>query len=436
MNVLITPTNNLARTIKIPASKSLLHRDLICASLAKGKSHIHNVTLNDDVNATISCLRNLGVKISIDNDILEVTRTEELKIVDPHFYPKESGSTLRFMIPIVGLLVGEAYFHLEGKLGKRPLADYQEIFEKNDCLFVKPTESELLINGPLSEKEFLLNGNVTSQYISGLLMASPLIEGLVKIHVTKPVESVPYITLTIEEMRKFGVEIEIIETKTEIIYQKKPGSYYKQTDVVVEGDFSQAAFFLGLGVINQPTYLINMNKKSFQGDAKILDFLIAMGANIAFEKETLVANAGTFKKKITDVTLDLIDTPDLAPILMALAAITPRKTRLINTHRLIYKESNRSKAMQTELTKLGSKIEVFENEIIIEGIALETLTKLKQIIFDSHHDHRVIMSLAIIATTFNPQIQVMITDIWAVSKSYPTFFDDLAALGIKFTLEK
>lgn len=437
MQITIKPSKNRFEQIAIPASKSLLHRDLICASLAKGKSTIYNVTLNDDVKATINCLKNLGVSIVQKNDTLEIDASKPLEIVYHDFYPKESGSTLRFMIPIVGFLDSVATFYLEGKLGNRPLDDYERIFHENHCLFQKPNENNLIVKGPLINNEFYLSGNITSQYISGLLMASVLKKEEVRIHVKKPVESLPYIDLTLGEMEKFGVKITIKETEEEIIYLKKANSYYQSREVSVEGDYSQAAFFLSLGLINQPVVLLNIEKNSLQGDKQILEFLKQLGGNIENSNNELIfAPKKINGEERASICLDLKDTPDLAPILMAVGAISNQKIILKNTHRLIYKESNRAKAMQEELSKIGSTITVFDNEIIIEGIKIADIAPISKIIFDSHHDHRVVMSLAIIATVLQPIEQITITNADAINKSYPTFFDDLTKLGIDLQREE
>lgn len=436
MKAIIIPSKNKnSAEIKIPASKSLLHRDLICASLSKGTSYIYNVTMNDDVIATIGCLRNLGVAIEIEGNTLKVNSSGKLKLEDNHFYPKESGSTLRFLIPIVGSLNEGGYFHLEGKLGKRPLDDYQKIFTENNAEFTYINNDLLYVKGPIRNREYHLKGNITSQYISGLLMASPLYDEEIRIIIDKPIESKPYVDLTIGELAKFGVEIETIENSKEVIYLKNKNQVYTKQNVTVEGDYSQAAFFLALGMINDTIALNNMPENSLQGDAKIIQFLNELGGKIEFSDNKLIswqANGDNDK----NVLLDIKDTPDLGPILMAIAAIKPIETKLINTHRLIYKESNRSFAMQAELTKIGSTVKVFDNEIIIDGISLENRSYQKEIVFDSHNDHRIVMSLAIIATRLMFCEKIIINNVEAINKSYPNFFNDLQKVGIKVTLEE
>lgn len=433
MKATITPSKNNETEIKIPASKSLLHRDLICASLAKGTSIISNVDLNDDVLATINCLKNLGINITFENNTLIVVSKGKLSMSNNQFYPKESGSTLRFLIPIIGSLTNDAYFHLEGKLGSRPLNDYEKIFNENGAKLKYTNENLLYVRGPLYTTTFHLKGNVTSQYISGLLMASPLINDDVKVIVEKPVESLPYIHLTIGEMLKFGVKIETLESENEIVYYKKKDENYQSKNVTVEGDYSQAAFFLSLGMINNPVVLNNMIEKSLQGDAKIMEFINQFGGELKFIDGKLISYPFNINKK--EITLDIKDTPDLGPILMGISAIIPTKTYLINTHRLIYKESNRSAAMQSELNKIGSKITVFDNEIIIEGIDLTRKKQQEILEFDSHNDHRIVMSLAIIATKLNYVEKIIINHVEAINKSYPKFFDDLQKVGIKVVLE-
>lgn len=430
MKVIISPSKNNQIPITIPSSKSLLHRDLILAAMAKGISTIHNVTLNDDVLATIRCLENLNVKINYHKNTLTIDSTSNLKIINNHFYPKESGSTLRFMIPIVGQFSEKCIFHLEGKLGTRPMDEYEKIFKENGCIFYYQNNSELVIQGPLKLKNYHLKGNITSQYISGLLMASTIIEDDVTIEVEKEIESLPYINLTIGELNKFGIKIEQIETFNSIIYHKKKNQNLKCQNMVVEGDYSQAAFFMALGLINQPTYINNLDDKSLQGDKKIIQFIERLGGKVTQENNLIKSEFVNLPNDI--VTIDIKDTPDLGPILMAISSILPITTKLINTRRLIYKESNRSISMQEELKKIGSIIEVDENEIIIKG--LKNISETKKIIFDSHNDHRIVMSLAIIATIFKNDVEII--NVEAINKSYTTFFDDLKKLGIKIKMEK
>lgn len=426
MKAIITPSKNIPIPLNIPASKSILHRDLILAALSNGKSIIKNVTLNDDVLSTIKCLENLNVKITYQNHTIIVDSSNELKIINNEFFPKESGSTLRFMLPIIALFNEKCIFHLEGKLNSRPLDEYMRIFKENNCQLYYQTPSELVVKGPLKTNYFNLKGNITSQYISGLLMASTLIDDHVTIEVEKEIESLPYILLTINELKKFGLIIKTKETKTSIIYEKEKNQLLKSTNLTVETDYSQAAFFIGLGLINQPTLIKNLNQNSLQGDKKIIDFIEKLGGKITFEDDILITKSD---KNIDDeIILDIKDTPDLGPILMAISAVRNHTTKLINTHRLIYKESNRSLAMQEELKKINSEIEVFENEIIIKG---KKEINNKKIIFDSHNDHRIIMSLTVIATILKNEVEI--DHIEAINKSYPTFFDDLRQIGIKIT---
>lgn len=427
MKVIIKPSKNNQLPINIPASKSILHRDLICAALSKSHSTIENVTLNDDVIATINCLKNLNVKINIKNNKIIIDSTDGLKIINEHFYPKESGSTLRFMIPIVGLFKEKCIFHLEGKLSSRPLDEYEKIFKENECKLYYQTENELVVQGKLKSNKFNLKGNVTSQYISGFLMASSIIDEDVTIEVEKEVESLPYILLTIGELGKFGLTIKAIENEKNITYIKEKNTRLEGKNIIVEGDYSQAAFFLGLGLINQPTSLINLNYNSLQGDKKMLSFIEQLGGKVIYNENNIISKYNQFPSE--EIILDLKDTPDLGPILMALASIIPTTVKLINTHRLIYKESNRSAVMKKELEKINVSINVFDNEIIIKG--LKNINLNDKITFDSHNDHRVVMSLAIIATIFKNDVEI--NNVEAINKSYPTFFDDLRQIGIKIT---
>lgn len=421
MKTTIYPSKNKVVELEVPSSKSLMHRALICASFARGSSKIKEFTLNDDVMATINCLEKLGSLIKKHDDEILIQGIEKPLILENDFYPNESGSTLRFLLPFLALSNQEVTIHFAGLLGIRPLDTFQTIFEENGVQWRKNSNS-LVIKGPLKQNIFSLKGNVSSQFISGLLMMIPLTNKGGKVVVEKPFESSSYVKLTIDVMKKFGVIVHETEVNEKIVYEIDKNQNYQSSTYVVEKDFSQAANFLALGIINQPVILSNLNIDSFQGDKVIIDYLKKIGGFVTVqEKKVIVKKPDVLK----ETEVDLADSPDLGPILMMVASLIPGNTHFLNTHRLFIKESNRAFAMEEELAKIGASITVNDNDILVTGI--KNLPNGQN--FDSHNDHRICMSLAILATVLkSPSV---INGSNSINKSYSSFFDDLIKLGVE-----
>ncbi|MDY3059883.1 MAG: 3-phosphoshikimate 1-carboxyvinyltransferase [Fusobacterium sp.] len=404
--------------IKIPSSKSMGHRAIICASLANGKSIISNLDYSDDILATIDGMRKLGANIQCEKDklIIEgIKNFDDLKdnIIDCN----ESGSTLRFFIPIFSLTGEKISFTGKNRLLKRPQKIYEEIFKEQNLYYFQD-EDKIEIEGKIKAKEYFIDGNISSQFISGLLFTLPLLEENSIININPPFESASYIDLTMEVLKEFGITINKV---TPLRFEIQGGQKYIAKDYKVEGDFSQLAFFAVLGALNNNLKCTGVNLNSKQGDKAIIDILKKSGVKIEEIEEGYLVQKG----KIKGCEIDLGDCPDLGPILNVLAMYGEGEFKIFNAGRLRLKESDRISAMEEELKKLGVEIETTEDEIKILG----KKNYLGNIEVFGHKDHRIVMSLAIAGTMLEKPI--IIDGAEAVEKSYPKFFQDLESLNIK-----
>lgn len=417
-SVKITP-QVLKGNITIPSSKSLCHRSIICAALAEGESHIDNVVFSEDIYATWECMEKLGAEI-------EKTGDSSLRIRGA--YPKnkegeilncnESGSTLRFLIPIAMLSDERVLFTGRGKLVSRPLDTYYRIFEEQGIKYTTQNGNlPLEVDGRLKPGRFEIEGNISSQFISGLLFTLPLLDGDSQIIITTELESKGYVDLTLDMMSKFGIEIENKEYKE---FHIKGNQRYKAKNITVEGDFSQAAFWLVCGIIGEEIRSDSLNLKSLQGDMAIVDLIKQMRGNLAEEGTSITTSASDTE----GIVIDASQCPDIVPILTVLATFTKGETRIINAARLRIKESDRLKAISTELNKLGADVKELEDGLVINGVE-----KLKGGTVDSWNDHRIAMSLAIASMRCEGEVSITNSD--AVNKSYPHFWEDFKSVGGK-----
>lgn len=414
MKVTIQPSISHG-SVKIPPSKSMAHRAIICAALANGKSTISNIDYSVDIQTTIDCMRKLGANIICHEDSVEIQGIQDFNhLIDNHIECNESGSTLRFLIPIFSLTNQKVIFTGKNRLLKRPQKVYEDLFKENN-LYFNQTEEYIEIHGKLCAKEYTLKGNVSSQFISGLLFTLPLLEKDSKIHILPPFESKSYIDLTIQMLEKFNVHIEWLDEYTLFI---KGNQKYVAHDEIVEGDFSQFAFFAVLGAINHDLEIKGMDPNSLQGDKQILDILSDFGCEIIHEHSV-------YKIKQTNLKahpIDLKNCPDLGPILCTLAMFADGITHITNASRLRLKESDRIEAMVSECKKMGCEIEVINDELIIHGGYIKPNIEL-----DGWRDHRIVMACAIALTKLGGTIH----GCEAITKSYPSFFEDLKSVGIE-----
>lgn len=381
-----------------PASKSMAHRLLICAAICEGESCIDRLPSCQDVLATIDCLRAMGVKINYDGE-RAIVRGIDFANAKPNgaLYCRESGSTLRFLIPLALLSSEKICLAGSEKLISRPQGIFEEICHNEGFLFNKESD-KITLQGKLSAGEYRLRGDVSSQFITGLLFALSTLKDDSKIIITTKLESRSYVDLTISAMSEFGVKISWENDYTLMI---KGGQKYTPTRLAVEGDWSGGSFIDAFNHLGGSVEIQGLNQGSLQGDRVYREYFNAL--DLGF----------------TEINIE--DCPDLAPILFTLAAIK-NGGKFIGTRRLKIKESDRAEAMKSELSKFGADIIVEENTVTVNKTELHTPTEK----LFGHNDHRIVMSLAVISSIFGGEIE----GCEAVSKSYPDFFKDISTLGI------
>lgn len=413
--VTIYPTG-LKGEVHVPSSKSIGHRALICAGLSEGISTINNVGISQDIEATIEALKSFGIAVERAAFSLSIKGSAVSELKGSEIYCHESGSTLRFIIPIAALMGKPVAFYGEGRLVERPLVPYFNLFNKQRIKFkTNDGKLPLHINGRLVPGEFQLEGNISSQFISGLMFALPLLEGDSQITLTTGLESKPYIDLTLKVLKDFSINIENHDYKAfNIIGRQK----YRGLDYTVPGDFSQAAFWLTAGALGSEVTCNGLSMDSLQGDKSMLDIIGEMGGRIVIKADAVRALPADTRGTVIDVS----QCPDLVPILAVLGALSKGRTEIVNAGRLRLKESDRLKAVSSELDKLGAYIMETQDGLVING-----RKSLRGGRVDSWNDHRIAMALAIAATRCEEP--VIISNASCVKKSYPDFWTHYKALG-------
>ncbi len=414
MRVRIKPTYKKESEITIPASKSLSHRALICAALANGTSTITNLVENDDTIATIECLKLLGAKFTREEDKLIVEGINDFnnyqgEVIDCH----ESGSTLRFLIPIFANSGKECNFTGRGKLMERPQTVYEPLFES---FYLE--DKVLHVLGKLSSGNYQIAGNISSQFITGLLFVLPLLEGDSVIDIIPPFESASYVDLTMDVLEVAGIEIERNGLQIKI----KGNQQYSPFEYCVTGDDSQAAFFAVESLVGNKTITVHgLAHDSHQGDHIIIDLVKQFGGKAIEIEDGYIFSSG----QLQATNVDLGNCPDLGPALFALATQAEGTSTFTNVARLRIKESDRVAVMEQELRKLGCKISSDENNVYITGkTSIEGCNDL-----NGHNDHRVVMSLSALASCSKEPL--IIDDAQAINKSYPDYFKDLKETGME-----
>lgn len=399
-----------------PPSKSQAHRLLICAALAVEPCSIVCNSVNDDIMATMRCLNALGARITFSSGVFDVQPIELVK--GGTLDCGESGSTLRFLMSVAAVLGADATFTGAGKLPQRPMGALTDVLAAHGMAFERHTADELPVtcSGTLQGGKFTLPGNISSQYLTGLLFALPLATVDSEIEVTGGLTSASYIDMTIDALRTAGISVE----RRNNIFTIKGNQQYRMPErVVVEGDWSSAAFWVVAGVIGkQPVTVCGMNNESLQGDSAIVDHLRSMGAFITVEDDRVVA----MPSHLFGAELDCMDTPDLVPVLSVAAAVAQGTTTFINVGRLRFKESDRLAAMKSVLASFGITSSVGEDTFTVYGGEPVALTPV-----ESFGDHRIAMSAAILSTVAKEI--TTINGSGCVAKSYPSFFEDFAVLG-------
>ncbi len=430
MDIYVEPKQLKGSIAAIP-SKSVAHRALICAALANRPTKLLCPTTSVDIDTTISCLETLGVRIErcsggmLVHPIPSTYRHSKLHIASP-LDCMESGSTLRFMLPLVGALGAEACFVGRGRLSKRPLSPLYEEMLAAGCDLSEQGSFPLYISGKLRAGQFELPGDVSSQYITGLLLAAPAMDGETRIRVMNPIQSMPYISITKSVMKSFGVEVieasECSEHETEgftTFIVPADAHYESPESFEIEGDWSNAAFWLAAGAVSDaPLQVTGLNLLSSQGDRSILAALARLGARITRRGNTASAQ----RDHLQGAEIDVRDFPDLVPPLAVVAALAEGTSRFTHAERLRLKESDRLASVSSCINALGGRARVEGNDLIIEGV--DTFTGG---IVDSAADHRICMQAAIAATLATDTVTIQGAQ--CVEKSYPNFFDDFSLLG-------
>lgn len=390
-------------TISAPPSKSMAHRLLISAAMCEGESVVHGISTCEDVLATLDCLRALGIECIQDGGDVTV-RGKDPRNMHPAAPLKcrESGSTLRFMIPIAMRSGQTAVFYGAGGLMSRPMSVYENMCRERGLTYVSDGES-IVVKGPLSGGEFTLPGNVSSQFISGLLFALPTADEDSTIRILPPIESRSYIELTLDALRSFGVSAAWQDEHTIYIRGKQR---YKPSEVTVEGDYSGAAFPEALGLFGGEVTVLGLREDTIQGDSVYRKYYDMLVRGVP--------------------TIHIGDCPDLGPVLFAIAA-AKNGGIFTGTRRLKIKESDRAEAMAEELKKFGTSVSVYEDTVVIYPAEFHAPTEE----LCGHNDHRIVMALSVLLTLTGG----VIDGAEAVSKSYPAFFENLSSLGIEVSAE-
>ena len=403
-------------TVNVPPSKSDVHRAIICAAMANGVSRISPVALSNDIKATIGCIKALGADAVLENNVLTVDGTNMYKNKTALLDCGESGSTLRFFIPIAAVGNINATFVGKGKLPQRPIGIFTEALPKAGTVCKTEGGLPLEIKGQLKSGIFEIPGNVSSQFITGLLLALPILEGDSEIVLTSPLESVGYIAMTIRTMKQFGVNIQATEKGWHI----KGGQSYKTCDYITDGDWSQAAFFMVLGAVSGKVTVKGVAKDSTQGDKKCAEILARFGAKVTQLDNEVTVEKGELKA----ITIDASQIPDLVPVLSVCAAFAEGTTKIINAERLIIKECDRLKATAELLNNLGGKVKELSDGLEITGVS-----SLKGGNVNGYNDHRIVMSAAVCAARSDEDITA--TFAMSINKSYPDFYIDYNSIGGK-----
>lgn len=388
-------------TVSAPPSKSYSHRMIICAALAEGKSVLTGFTDSQDILASLDCVKALGATYELDGNKIVVNGIKPQYLENAVFPCRESGSTLRFFIPISIIAGGKVQFTGSTRLIERGISIYENLLGNKGVEFGK-TSDAITVNGTLQPGLYEIPGNISSQFISGLLFSLPLLNGDSTIKIIPPVESYSYIDMTIDVLKEFGV---VVEKKSQNEFFIKGNQKYLAHDTAIEGDWSNAASLFAFNSIGGDVTVTGLNNESTQGDKICLEYLKKLESENAMDSE-----------------IDISNCPDLGPVLFAVAAIN-HGGNFTGTYRLRIKECDRATAMQEELAKCGIKVDVLENSVIVHNGELKKPAE----IISSHNDHRIVMAMALVAT----KVEASIEQVESINKSFPTYFDTIKSLGVE-----
>ena len=391
----------LKGVISAPPSKSMAHRYLIGAALSGERCVLSGIDYSEDVLASIDCLKALGAEVTVNGDTVTLNSDNFMKTKNPVLECRESGSTLRFFIPLALCLGREVTFKGSVRLLERPLDVYENLCRENNFTLEKTSDS-VTVCGNLKSGNYKIRGDISSQFITGLIFALIFLGSDSSIEIIPPFESKSYVNLTISALKSFGAKVEFVDENKIIIKKTELHSYSGK----IEGDYSNAAFLEAFNRIDSEINIHNLKADSLQGDRVYSEFFDAISNGIP--------------------TLDISDCPDLGPVLFALAALKNGAT-FTGTDRLKAKESDRGLAMHQELEKLGGGLVFGDNVINVPKQELKYTGK----VLDGHNDHRIVMAMSVILSKIGGEI----SGVEAVRKSYPEFFHDIQQLGAKVILK-
>ncbi len=404
MDMRIIPSK-LEGTVNIPSSKSITHRMLICAGLADGVSIISGISFSKDIYATISAMQNIGAEYKINGNEVTVKGVSSISksaVVDCC----ESGSTLRFMIPVTSVLGIDAEYRGQGRLPQRPITPYIREFSDKGITFDYNNTMPFNVSGKLQSGRYYFEGDISSQFITGVMFALPLADGDSEIIMTSPLQSKPYADMTVKCLEHFGIEI----NETDSGYYIKGNQKFKPCNYHVEGDYSQAAFFFVANAIGCKIDIKNLVEDSMQGDKKIVEII----SDLCYNDN---CNKSVFK-------IDAENIPDLVPILAVLCSLSGKTAEIVNIGRLKIKESDRIISTADMINALGGKVTPYSDHMVINPV-----DNLIGGTVDSAGDHRIAMAAAIMAVRAKGDVVIINAD--SVEKSYPDFFSDYNNIGGK-----
>lgn len=418
MEVTVENTKNLEGVVSAPSSKAYTHRMLIAASLSDGISKIFNPLISEDTKATLDAIEAFGAKTELHENCWTIHGKETPDTPKQSINCRESGSTLRFMIPIAALASGPSTFLFSSSFKRRPITP---LLESLRALGVESTVqhdgcSVIIQGGGIKGGKTSIRGDVSSQFISGLLFACPRGKADTEISITTKLESKGYVDMTLEVLVEHGLEGNVNPNFSRL--RIPAPQRYTPCNHNVPGDFSSAAFLLAAAAVTSSKVTVsNLQPKTAQGDKAILDILKEMGATIKIENESVTIEDG----ELIGIDIDAKDIPDLVPVCAVLACYAKGHSEIYNAKRLRYKESDRLESISTELKKMGADITVHEEGLTISGCSLHGAT------VNPHNDHRIAMCCAVAA--LGAKGETKIQDVECINKSYPQFFNDLRALG-------
>jgi len=416
MTQIAIKAKKLKGSVQVPPSKSMAHRAIICASLARGKSVIRNIEYSKDIEATILAMKSLGTMIFQYDDYLEIDGTTTFYKNNCDINCCESGSTLRFIVPISIVCEANVHFTGEGRLGKRPLDVYYRIFDQQNISYLyRENVLDLYIKGQLKAGKFEIPGDVSSQFISGLLFALPLMDGDSQIIITSPLQSQGYIDLTLQMLEQYGVHVINHDYQEFII---PGGQHYHPCDYSVEADFSQAAFYLVAGALGNHVSLQGLNLQSRQGDKEAIEILERMGCQLTKVEDGYQVYPGLLSSTVIDGS----QCPDIIPVIALACALSEGVSEIQNIGRLRIKECDRLSATVEVINQLGGIAKENEDSMVIEGVS-----HLQGGMVSSYNDHRMAMMEAIASTVCDDV--VVIDNKECVQKSYPSFWEHFESLG-------